>query len=90
MQHCSWLVAPIRLEYNVTQGLAKRAFRADMQRQYDAHAHLPRAGATREVLGSFFFQPYIGCQEMSKAKFVAWQVKVALGLLPAPDVFSHD
>ncbi len=68
----------------------KQAFRADMQRQYDAHAHLPRAGATREQLGSFFFKPYCGCQEMSQAQFVAWQVKVALGLLPAPEVCPEN
>lgn len=61
----------------------KKAFRCEMQRQYDAQAVLPRAGGTREQLGAFFFTP-IACQGMSQAEFVAWQVKVALGILPSP------
>lgn len=58
-----------------------KGFRLEMQRQYDAHAQMPRCGDTEQLLQSFFFAPY-NCQGLSQAAFVAWQVKVALGLLP--------
>lgn len=57
-----------------------KGFRVEMQRQYDAAARLPRCGDTQDFLQSFFFQPY-DCSALSQACFVAWQVKVALGLL---------
>jgi hypothetical protein len=58
----------------------RTAFRTDMQRQYDAQARLPRCGDTQQLLRSFFFEPY-NFDGWSQAQFVAWHVKVALGLL---------
>lgn len=68
-----------------TEGLKayKKAFRGEMQRQYDAQQRRPRAGNTRQQLRSSFFEP-LPCRGMSQAEFVAWQVKVAWGLIPAP------
>lgn len=61
----------------------KRAFRQEMQRQYDVQAFLPRAGDTGSRLDSFFFQPIV-LSGVSQAEFVSWQVKVALGKLQRP------
>lgn len=60
----------------------KQGFRREMQRQYDAQLSLPRAGNTADVLNSWFFTP-LACSHLSQAEFVAWQVKVALGMASA-------
>ena len=59
-----------------------RGFRMDMQRQFDEQALQPRCGDTQQLQSSFFFTPY-DCSSMSPAAFVSWQVKIALGLIPA-------
>lgn len=58
----------------------KKAFREEMQRQFDQQAYLPKAGSTTETLQKFFFEP-LDVSGMSQADFVAWQVKKAWGLL---------
>jgi hypothetical protein len=62
------------------QNAYNKAFKAEMQRQFDAQARQPRGGNTNELLEHWFFQPY-DCAAMSPAAFVCWQVKQALNLL---------
>lgn len=44
----------------------KAAHRAELQRQYDHYADMPRVGCTARQLNSFFFDP-IDCSELSPA-----------------------
>lgn len=57
-----------------------KAFKAEMQRQFDAQAKLPRGGNTEDLLRFWFFKPY-DCTPLTPAMFVRWQVKKALNLL---------
>jgi hypothetical protein len=57
-----------------------KAFKADMQRQFDPHEKLPKGGVTNALLAHCFFQPY-DCSPLTPAMFVRWQVKKALKLL---------
>lgn len=62
------------------QNAYNKAFRADMQRHFDAQAELCKCGDTEEVLSRWFFVP-LECGPLSQAQFVSWQVKKALNLL---------
>lgn len=57
-----------------------KAFRAEMQRQFDAQAEVSKCGDTEEVLNTWFFTP-LECGSLSQAQFVSWQIKKALKLL---------
>jgi hypothetical protein len=62
------------------QNAHNKAFKAEMQRQFDEQARQPRGGNTSELLHHWFFTP-LDCSALSPAGFVRWQVKKALQLL---------
>lgn len=56
------------------------AFRAEMQRQFDAQARLPRCGDTAELHMTCFFTP-VDCSRSTQQQFVTWQVLWGLGMV---------
>ena len=62
------------------QAAYNKAFKGEMQRQFDSQTELSKCGDTTEVLRTWFFQP-LECTGMPQAAFVSWQVKRALNLV---------
>jgi len=70
-----------RAEVNLAaQNAYNKAFQQEMQRQFDSVVDMPRCGDTIAVAEQWFFEP-LDCSALSAAEFVAWQVKVAWGLV---------